>query len=295
MNSRNRRIYSLLAASALLAGCVAGERHETTVERQWPAGAIHRIEVREVDGAITVDSAAADRVTLVAHVRSRGIAPRPNRENQGFFRTAIAGDTLTIGREDEHRIRFISPFWSSADVTVDYELRVPASVALELRTVNGRIAVNGIDGEASATTVNGPITVAASGNNELYAKTVNGRVEAHFTSAFQGARLKTVNGAVRAVLPTSASFNGDFSQVNGDFEAGFPLSIHSNPGARRVSGEVNGGKYELKIETVNGDITVDNATPHVPAPPAAPSSTAPAVPSVPAAPAAPAAPPSLTR
>ena len=58
--------------------------------------------------------------------------------------------------------------------------------------------------------------------------------------------MKTVNGGVTAALPPSASFTGDFSQVNGDFEAAFPLNIHSHPGSRRVSGEVNGGRYELQ-------------------------------------------------
>ncbi|HKO02396.1 MAG TPA: hypothetical protein VJ032_11915 [Thermoanaerobaculia bacterium] len=70
-----------------------------------------------------------------------------------------------------------------------------------------------------------------------------------------------MNGRVLAVLPPTASFLGDFSQVNGDFEAAFPLNIHSHPGSRRVSGDVNGGKYALRISTVNGDIKVDNGAP----------------------------------
>ncbi|HEY6842863.1 MAG TPA: hypothetical protein VI391_01755, partial [Thermoanaerobaculia bacterium] len=69
------------------------------------------------------------------------------------------------------------------------------------------------------------------------------------------------------------------------FEAAFPLDIHSHAGSRRVSGEVNGGRYPLKISTVNGDITVDNA-PAPPTPPPAPS----AIPSAPAPPAPPAQP-----
>ena len=81
-----------------------------------------------------------------------------------------------------------------------------------------------------------------------------------------------------AILPPSASFTGDFTQVNGDFEAAFPLNIHSHPGSRRVSGDVNGGRYALKISTVNGDIKIDNTpppppTPATPPPPAAPAST----------------------
>jgi len=110
--------------------------------------------------------------------------------------------------------------------------------------------------KADYVTVTGPIDVEVSGNKELSARTVNGRVRAKFLETFQGARLKTVNGGVEAVLPQSASFHVDLSQVNGDFEASFPLSIHSHPGSRRVSGEVNGGQYELKITTVNGDVEV---------------------------------------
>src|SRR5439155_906654 len=118
--------------------------------------------------------------------------------------------------------------------------------------------------------------VEASGNQEVTAHTVNGRVKARFLNAFQGASLKTVNGSVDAVLPKSASFACDLSQINGDFEASFPLSIHSHPGSRRVSGEVNGGRYSLRITTVNGDIKIDT----VAAPPA------PVVPETPAAPTA---------
>src|SRR5205814_654444 len=107
---------------------------------------------------------------------------------------------------------------------------------------------------------------------EVTAKSVNGRILCTFKKDFQGAVFKTVNGRVVAVLPPNASFYGDFTQVNGDFEAAFPLDIHSHPGSRRVSGEVNGGKYELKITTVNGDIKVENnGVPVPPAPPAVPA------------------------
>ncbi len=79
------------------------------------------------------------------------------------------------------------------------------------------------------------------------------------------------------MLPPSASFTGDFTQVNGDVEAAFPLNIHSHPGSRRVSGEVNGGRYSLHIVTVNGDIKVENGgvPPAPPAPPALPAPPAP--------------------
>ncbi|HEX9502617.1 MAG TPA: DUF4097 family beta strand repeat-containing protein, partial [Thermoanaerobaculia bacterium] len=116
----------------------------------------------------------------------------------------------------------------------------------------------------------GEVDIEATGLNEVAAKTVNGRVQARFLEDFHGARLGTVNGRVVAILPASASFLGDFTQVNGDFEAAFPLNIHSHPGSRRVSGDVNGGRYALKITTVNGDIKIDNAAPPVPPAPVPP-------------------------
>lgn len=139
-------------------------------------------------------------------------------------------------------------------------------------------------GETNATTVNGVIDLETDGTSEVSAKSVNGYIEAHFLKDFRGATLKTVNGRVVAVLPRDASFCGNFSQVNGDFEAKFPLNIHSTPGSRRVSGQVNGGKYELRIVTVNGDIKIDNGAPIPPMPPMSAPNAIPAPPPPPPAP-----------
>jgi hypothetical protein len=275
MNSRNRIIYSL-ASLLLVAGCGAVmERRTAHVERRWPAGAIRHIEVREIDGAINIEAGSANEIAMDATIVTR-VAPKQNAENQGYFTTEVNGDTLIIGRENQRR--HFRLFGFGNETRVDYELRVPASVALDLHTVNGRIATHGVDGEMRAVTVNGRVNIDTPGSSEVEAHTVNGPIEARFGKTFQGATLKTVNGGVTAALPLSASFTGDFSQVNGDIEAAFPLSIHSHPGSRRVSGEVNGGRYELRITTVNGDIKIDTATP-------------PAIPPAPAVPAAPPTPP----
>ena len=273
MNRRNRIIYSL-AATVLMAGCGAVmERRTAHIERHWPAGAIRHIEVREIDGAINIEAGSVNEIAMTANVRSR-LAPRNALPNQGYFTTEVNGDTLVIGRRDQHRGFHFFQFGN--ETRVDYDLRVPSTVALDLRTVNGRIATHGVDGETRAVTVNGRVNIDTPGSSEVEAHTVNGRIEARFDKSFQGATLKTVNGGVTAVLPLSASFAGDFSQVNGDIEAAFPLNIHSHRGSRRVSGEVNGGRFELRITTVNGDIKIDTATTPV----------APVAPPVPAAPAA---------
>ena len=282
MDRRRYRSYAL--ALALLAGaCTVAERRVDTVQRKWPATGIDRIELTEVDGSVDVTAGEPNEITLVAHVRSRGFNADPRKENKGYFVTNLDGDTLSIGRRGHRRSHFRLPFFFTNDISVDYELKVPPAVALELRTVNGKIATRGVDGEADINTVNGGIDLETGGTREIAAHTVNGRLKARFLRDFQGAQLKTVNGSVDAVLTASASFICDLSQVNGDFEASFPLTIHSHPGSRRVSGDVNGGRHELRIVTVNGDIRIANGT----------EATAPSAPEAPAAAPAPPAKPAL--
>lgn len=263
MNRHTRKLYlPAFAALALLAasGCDQMERRHAsrdaraTITRNWPATGIKNIKVFEVDGSITVDAAAGNEISLLATAKG-DLEIKKGEENDGLFETTIVGDTLRIGRrERRHRGWHISFLWDRNDKQIDYVLKMPASMSLDVRTVNGRIATRGMEGETDASTVNGGIDIETTGMQPLQATTVNGRVRAKFTKGFQGARFKTVNGGVEATLPENASFAVNLSQVNGDFEASFPLSIHSNPGSRRVSGEVNGGEYELKIVTVNGDV-----------------------------------------
>jgi DUF4097 and DUF4098 domain-containing protein YvlB len=265
MNIRRKGFY-LLGAALLLTGCVAGERHAVTVRREWQAAEIERLEVKGVNGDLRVEAADTDRITLVADVKARGISPS-KRENHGYFETEVDGDTLRIVQQRK-RVHARFPFIGGKKLEIDYALKVPERLALELTTVNGRIATRGMSGGAELKSVNGAIDAEVKGAKDFEAQTVNGRIRATFQDDFRGARIKTVNGGVQAILPVSASFTCDLSQVNGDFEASFPLSIHSHPGRRRVSGEVNGGRYKLRISTVNGNVRVQH--PDSPSAPAAP-------------------------
>jgi hypothetical protein len=268
MNRLNRSLYLLPIVAVTMAGAVACGRVEgrttrktdsdakVTITRNWPAASIRQLRVFEVDGSISVEAAPTTEISLVA-TASGDLEIKKGVENDGLFETTLEGDTLRIGRKEHHRdrIKFNIPFLFGRDEKrIDYVLRVPPTMTLEVLTVNGRIVTRGVEGETQATTVNGKIDIETAGLNELRATTVNGQVRAKFTRDFQGARFKTVNGGVEAFFPQNASFAVDLSQVNGDFEAAFPLSIHSNPGSRRVSGEVNGGRHDLKIVTVNGDV-----------------------------------------
>lgn len=279
-----RKVY-LLALTFFALSCAVGERRQTTVTRTWPAEGIRNIKINEVDGSLSVTAGSPDQISLVARVRHRRTRADKDDPNQGYFKAEIDGDTLRISQR-RGRVHFVFPLFGHSRSHIDYELQVPPRVALDLNTVNGRITTRGTEGEAELETVNGGIDAETAGIRELYAKAVNGRVRAKFLRDFNGAKLKTVNGGVEAILPSSASFTCNLTQVNGDFEASFPLSIHSHPGSRRVSGEVNGGRFQLQITTVNGDVEVQHLkVPAVPpVPPVPEGQPVPAPPPVPPAP-----------
>src|SRR5512140_3399421 len=194
MKTSTRNLY-LIAALTLAASCTMGPRHEETITRTFPASGVRRLDLREVNGSVDVSAGPADSITLVAHVSARGVAPDIHKDNKGYFESNLEGDTLTVGRS-EHRSFGVPFIFSTRDISVDYDIKVPRQLDLELRTVNGRIATRGTEGETDAVTVNGPIDVETSGTRELRAHTVNGLLKARFLQTFQGARLKSVNGAV---------------------------------------------------------------------------------------------------
>src|SRR5256885_86215 len=97
MNARVNRLY--LLAALILAGCTAGERRQATIQRHWPASAIRTVEVEGVDGSLSVEAGSPNEITLIAHVRSTGVDPKPREENSGYFDTDLSGDTLRIAQQ----------------------------------------------------------------------------------------------------------------------------------------------------------------------------------------------------
>src|SRR5437870_11336282 len=131
MNTNSRAIYSLLAVT-FVAGCVPLEQHTARFEKKWPATTVTRLDVKEIDGTISVDGNSPGEISMVAVVHARGVRPNPKAEYQGYFRTDFSGDTLSIETANAHGTHF--GLWGR-DVHVDDELRVPRSVSLQLRTI----------------------------------------------------------------------------------------------------------------------------------------------------------------
>jgi len=146
------------------------------------------------------------------------------------------------------------------DVAVDFRVRLPSGVRLDVMTVNGTVHVAHASAPLVAVTVNGAIDAETSAG-PVRAVSVNGSVRARM-SAFGDTgdvSLLTVNGSARAELPRRLDADVEATTMNGSIETDYPLEVTGKLG-KHLRGTVGAGGRKVHITTVNGSITLRKAT-----------------------------------
>ncbi len=142
------------------------------------------------------------------------------------------------------------------DVSVDFEVQVPAGVHFVGRNENGGVLGRDLPADAEAMTVNGDIELSASGLAQ--AKTVNGSIHVQLGRTDWKDRLsfETVNGSLTVSLPDSANTEIKASTVNGQISSDFPLTVRERLVGQKLRGTLGSGGRSLSLETVNGSIAL---------------------------------------
>jgi DUF4097 and DUF4098 domain-containing protein YvlB len=140
---------------------------------------------------------------------------------------------------------------------VDYFVKIPAQAKIQVETVNGKLQVEGIEGQVRATTVNGSVHIFDV-SGEVESSTVNGSIEATYldVDADGRHRFSTTNGSVTLRLPIDASGEFEARTVNGSIETDFPLEVSGKFGHRRLRGRLGEGSGTFDISTVNGSVKI---------------------------------------
>lgn len=141
------------------------------------------------------------------------------------------------------------------EINIDYVLNVPQKSDLDIKTVNGNIEVQAIEGKINLKSTNGQIE-AQDLRGSIEAKTVNGAIEIDVLELSPGESISfgTVNGSIDLRLPPEIKATVDASCVNGSIETDFPLTISGKFVGKKVQGEINGGGASISLKTVNGSI-----------------------------------------
>lgn len=243
----------------------------------WTTGGSARVfELSNVNGPVHIVAEDRSDVSIVATrtVEHQGDADDPGpvpdfRQETG--RVLACGDSTHCGCHLDSYDRDRRNGDERTRVRVDFEVRVPKNVTLDVCAVNGgTLKVEGSEGPYTLRNVNGGlemIGVRGAGR----ATTVNGDIKASFVAAPDAAAgFKTVNGRVDVTLPATLSADLRLTTMHGglytDFET-TPLPARTATAGRRSGGtiyrmdrfasvRVGKGGPELTFETLNGDVQV---------------------------------------
>jgi DUF4097 and DUF4098 domain-containing protein YvlB len=241
------------------------------------------LDIDNVTGSIEVVGGQSDQVQLVINKSIRA-------ESKETLEAAKKEVTLDItDQPDLLKLYVNGPFRCNCNcdcgndcsgwhgdrgyvVKMDFQLQVPRSLALKLKTVNsGNISVRDVIGNFSVSNVNGAIDMQNVGGGAARARTVNGGVKVVFReNPKENSTFGSINGGVDLHFVRGLSADFRFKTFNGGVYTDFPMtSLPSQPAGaenrngkfifhsdRYTGGRVGAGGPEIKADSLNGNIRI---------------------------------------
>lgn len=139
---------------------------------------------------------------------------------------------------------------------VNYTVKIPAYMKVKTETVNGITTITRINGDIKAETVNGKMNILnCPGMLEL--ESVNGAIICNIDSVTAGINISVTNGDVKVGGLKNVNADVSASTIHGKVtikELEFSELINER---KSVSGKLGKGGNQIKIDAVNGRITLD--------------------------------------
>lgn len=287
----------LVACVALMAGLPAvsspGAFSWNTVrgrfDRSFAVNGPVELQIKNGSGDVTVREGGSGSVEVRAKIYSGngwfggGVDASKVHALESSPPVEQLGNTIRIKEPEGYR-----------NVSIDYEILVPASTRLRSETGSGDVTVEGINGPAEIETGSGDVKIRSVHGN-VHAETGSGdtrlqgidaeRVEIKTGSgdldlrelrcALQATtgsgdvqaegrptghwRLNTGSGEVRLHLPADLGFDLEAHRDSGDVHTGgnFSITVQGSTRNGEVHGKVRGGGVPVDVQTGSGDISID--------------------------------------
>ncbi len=139
--------------------------------------------------------------------------------------------------------------------SVEYEIKVPKKIDLNIHTTNGSLRIEQISGRLRLESTNGKI-IAREISGVTRCKTTNGSINVDFSEITTQEKLtfKTTNGSIKLYLPEDFAAEVELKTTNGHIDSDFPLRGGSKKSKKRFSGYINNDDRKLTCTTTNGSI-----------------------------------------
>jgi len=222
-----------------------------------------RFELINVNGRITAESTDGKDVVVEGKrsAKARSDEAAKERLAQLEIREEVGASVVRV----ESRPPRMSGFGGHE---IEWTVKIPKGLIVDLRTVNGGVRLNGLTGELYAKSTNGGIKGTRLIVDKIEASVVNGGVEIELDGpldATDSVDLSSVNGGVTLALPAESKATITARAVNGGVRVSEDLKANQEEESqeferrRRFNGTLNGGGAKVSATTTNGGVRIARA------------------------------------
>ena len=235
-----------------------------TWSRSYKVAVNGRFELINVNGKITAESTDGAEVIVEGRRTAKGRSDEQAKELLAKLeiREEIGESTVRV----ESRPPRLNGGFNGHEI--EWTIKVPKGVIIDLRTVNGGVRLNNLSNEIHAKTTNGGVRGDNITPSTIEASAVNGGIEFNLGSpldATDAVNLETVNGGVTLEMPSESKATIAARCVNGgvnvdNLEIAREEQSTDFDKRRRLNGTMNGGGATVKMNTTNGGIHLSRST-----------------------------------
>ena len=253
----------MVATAAPAAGQQASTGDDWCRDENWGRERAGHCEVREFtlaasggvlnvdaspNGGIKVEGGTRSDILVQARVVATAESEGRAREIAKAVQVNAAGNNVdasgprTEGRESWH---------------VSYRLFTPTQTSLNVRTVNGGIALTDVEGRIEFRTTNGGVKLSRVAG-DVQGRTTNGGVNVDLDGATwrgEGLDVQTQNGGVKLSIPADYSARLESGTVNGRIRVDFPVTVQGRID-RDIETTLGAGGPLIRVRTTNGGVNI---------------------------------------
>ncbi len=247
----------------LLVSTAAAEKFTRTETKVFTISPQGRVSVENVNGAIIVEAWNKDQVSLEI---TKTVRAGDSEEAEKYFsdlRVEInsGDDFLEVKTRYPHEwgggLFDLLFHGGSRYAGVEYVLKVPANVKLEVGSTNGGLKVMGVLGNVKAHSTNGRVDLEDVGG-VIDGSTTNGGISVRLSKSvgFKELKLGTTNGGITVYCPDGTNADVYAHTTNGGIHSDFPITMQGEFSNKRLEGKLNNGGGEMNLHTTNGGISI---------------------------------------
>ena len=234
---------------------IRDEFHQT-----YPLSATGRVSLENINGGVQIK--VWDRAAVQVDAIKK--AYRKERLDEAKIEVTASEENIRIKTEypEANQNFYGGERRYNNPAIVEYTLTVPRKAALEsIELVNGSLDIDGVEGDVKASSINGKV-MARGLTGEARLSTVNGPLQAVFTQLDESKpiSLNSVNGSLMLIIPSNSNASVRAGTVHGGITNDFGLQVrHGEYVGHNLEGQIGSGGPRIKLDNVNGSITISHA------------------------------------